>query len=112
MSSEKENILGFHQYMKSHKMPYIVSANMELLIEKIDKCANNLENFSTRKIEEHIPCGNSISTIWEFNNTENDGALYCGEDCMNKSCSSLREHAKNIIDFAKEKMLPLTKEGL
>ena len=27
-------------------------------------------------------------------------------------CTSLREQAKNIIDFEKKKMLPLTKEEL
>ena len=31
---------------------------------------------------------------------------------MKKSCTSLREHAKNISDFEKKKMLALTKEGL
>ena len=31
---------------------------------------------------------------------------------MKKFCESLREHAKNIIDFEKKKMLPLTKEEL
>ena len=31
---------------------------------------------------------------------------------MKKFCSSLREHAKNIIDFEKKKMLPLTKEEI
>ena len=29
---------------------------------------------------------------------------------MKKFCESLREHAKDIIDFEKKKMLPLTKE--
>ena len=31
---------------------------------------------------------------------------------MKKFCESLREHMKNIIDFEKKKMLPLTKEEL
>ena len=31
---------------------------------------------------------------------------------MKTFCSSLREHAKNIIDFERKKMLPLTKEEL
>ena len=31
---------------------------------------------------------------------------------MKKFCESLREHAKNIIDFEKKKMLALTKEEL
>ena len=51
-----------------------------------------------------------MSTI--FDNIENKHALYYGEDCMKKFCTSLREHAKNIIDFEKKNMLPLTKEEL
>ena len=31
---------------------------------------------------------------------------------MKKYCESLRQHVKNIIDFEKIKMLPLTKEEL
>ena len=31
---------------------------------------------------------------------------------MKTFCSSLREHAKNVIDFERKKMLPLTKEEL
>ena len=31
---------------------------------------------------------------------------------MKKFYESLREHVKNIIDFEKKKMLPLTKEEL
>ena len=57
MPSEKDNILEFNQYMKSDKMPYIIYADIESLIRKIDGCANNPENSSTTKIGEHIPCG-------------------------------------------------------
>ena len=50
-----------------------------------------------------------MSTIWAFDNIENKHTLYCGEDCMIKFGKSLREHDKNIINFEKKKMLPLTK---
>ena len=43
MPSKKNYILQFNQYMKSDKMPYIIYADLESLIEKIDRCANNLE---------------------------------------------------------------------
>ena len=64
MPSENDNILEFNQYMKSYKMPYIIYADIEHLIEKIDKWANNPENFLTTTISEHIPCGYSMSTVW------------------------------------------------
>ena len=92
--SEKDNILEFNHYMKSDKIPYIIYTDIESLIKKIDGCANNPENSSTRKIEEHIPCGYSISTIWAFDSIENKHTIYRREDC-----ESLRQHAKNIIDF-------------
>ena len=49
MPSEKDNILELNQYMESDKMPYIVYADIESLIKKIDRCVNNPENSSTTK---------------------------------------------------------------
>ena len=72
MPSEKDNILKFNQYMKSDKMPYIIYAELESLIKKVDGCANNPEKFSTTKLSEHIPCGYSMSIIWGFDNIENE----------------------------------------
>ena len=56
MPSEKDNILKFNQSMKSDKMPYIIYADLESLIKRIDACANNPEKSSTTKVSEHIPC--------------------------------------------------------
>ena len=47
-------------------MPYIIYADIESLIKKIDGCANDPENSSTIKIGEHILCESSMSTIWAF----------------------------------------------
>ena len=59
------------------------------------------------KIGEHILCEDSMSTIWAFDHIKNKDTLYRG-----KICSSLREHAKNTLDFEKKDMLQLTKEEL
>ena len=110
MPSEKDNILEFYQYMKSDKMPYSIYADIESLFKKVDGCAINPENVSTTKIGEHIPCRYSMSTMWAFDRIENKHTLYYIKDYMKNFCESLREHAKNIIDFEKKKkMLPLTK---
>ena len=53
-----------------------------------------------------------MSTIWAFHNIENKHSLYHGEDCMKKFFTSLVEHAKNLNDFEKKKMLMLTKGEL
>ena len=43
---------------------------------------------------------------------ENKHKLYCGKYYLKRFCESLREHAKNMIDFKKKKLLQLTKEEL
>ena len=43
---------------------------------------------------------------------ENKHTSYRGEDCMKNFCTSLREHATNVINFEKKKMLSLTKKML
>ena len=112
MQSEKNEILEFNQYMKSDKMPNIIYAEIRSLIKKIDGCTNNPENSSTTKIEGHIPCRYSISTIWAFDHIENKHTLHPGKkDCMKMFCQSLKEHAKNLIDFEKKNMLSLTKKN-
>ena len=50
MLSQKDNISYLNQYMNSDKLPYIIYANPESLIEKIDGCANNSEKSSVTKI--------------------------------------------------------------
>ena len=58
--------------MKSKKMPLIFYADLESLILKMSRCANNQEKSLTTKKGEHIICGYSLSTIWAFDGIENE----------------------------------------
>ena len=71
MSLQKDNTFQFSQYMKSDKMSYIIYAELESLIKKIDECENNLEKYSTTEIGEHVSCRCSMSIIRAFDNIEN-----------------------------------------
>ena len=44
-----------------------------------------------------------MSSILAFDDIENKHTLYRGKDCMKKFCSSLSEHATNILNFEKKK---------
>ena len=81
MSSEKDKILEFKEYMKSDKMTYT-----EYLILKIDGRANNPDKSWITKIGEHIPWGYSMSTIWGFDPIEDRHTLFRGKDGMKKFC--------------------------
>ena len=49
MPSEDTKILEFNQYQKSDKSPFIIYADLECIIEKIDACKNNPENSFSRR---------------------------------------------------------------
>ena len=55
MPSEETEILEVNQYQKSDKAPFVIYADPECLIEKIDGCKNNRENPATIEVSEYIP---------------------------------------------------------
>ena len=50
MPSEDAKILKFNQNQKSDKAPFILYADLDCIIEKVDECKNNPENLSTTKV--------------------------------------------------------------
>ena len=101
LQTQKDNILKHNQLMKSDKTPFIIYADLESFIKKIDNCKNNSEKSSTTKIGEHIPRGYSISTIWAFDDTESKYSLYLGED-MKKVISCIKKVCKKVLYFFKK----------
>ena len=71
MPSEDIKILEFDQYQKSDKTPFIIYADLESLIKKMDTSKNNSEKSSTTNAGEHIQSCFSMSTISSFKDIEN-----------------------------------------
>ena len=89
MTSEDTKTLEFNQYQKSDKAPFIIYADLQCIIKKIDGCKNNPENLSTTKVSKHIPSGISTSTISSFRSIENNHDVYRGKDCKKKNLKLL-----------------------
>ena len=49
MPNEDEKILKYNPGEKSLKVPFMISADLECLIKKINTCQNNPEKSSTEK---------------------------------------------------------------
>ena len=103
MSSEDTKILEFNQYQKSGKVPFIIYADLEYIIEKIKGCKSSTENSSTKKVSKHIPSDFSMSTISSFRSTENKHDVYRGKDCMKRFSEFFREHTMKTINSKEEK---------
>ena len=110
MPNEDNEILKYNYGEKSKKAPFIVYADLESLLEKINTCYDSPEKSSTTKINKHTPSEYSLFTYWSFDKTKNKISYYRNEDCMKKFCLDLREHGTKIISYEKKEMIPLTKK--
>ena len=110
MPNEDNKIIKYNQGEKSIKLPFIIYADLECLLEKISTCHNNPEEPSTTEINKHTSSGYSLFIHCSFDKTKNKLDYYRGDDCMKKFCKDLREHATKIINYEKKKMIPLTKK--
>ena len=110
MPEKYNKILKYNYGEKSVKVPFIIYADIESLLEKINTCHNNPEKSSTTKINKHTASDYSLFTHCSFDTTKNKLDYYSGKNCMKNFCLDLREHATKIINYEKIEMIPLKKD--
>ena len=110
MPTKDNNIIKYNHGEKSLKVPFIIYADLECLLEKMSTCINNPKESSTTKINKHTPSRYSIFTSCSFDESKNKLNYYRGKDCMKRFCKDLKEHATRIINHEKKRIIPLTKE--
>ena len=103
MPDEDNKILKYNHGEKSMRVPFIIYADLECLLEKMHSCQNNLEKSYTEKKNKHTPSGDSLFTNCSFDETKNKLDCYKGEDCMERFCKDLKEHAMKITNIEKKK---------
>ena len=67
----KNNIIKYNHGEKSMKLPFVIYADLECLLEKMSTCINNPNESSTTKINKHVPSGYSIFTHCSFDESKN-----------------------------------------
>ena len=104
MSSEGIKMLEVNQYQRSDQVTFIIYANLECTIGKIDECKNDPENLSTTKVKKNVLLD------FSFRSMENKHDVYRCKDCRKKFCEFLREHAMKIFNFKKKTLKLLRKK--
>ena len=107
---DENKILKYIQGEKLLKVPYIIYADLDCLLQKIDICKNNPEKSYTEKKAKHKPSGYSLVTCCSFDKFKNERKCYRGKDCMEIFCKDLKDQAMKIINHEKKKIIPLTDE--
>ena len=110
MPTKGNNIIKYNHGETSMKVPFVIYADLECLLEKISTCMNIPNESYTIKIIKHTPSGYSIFTSCSFDESKNKLNYYRGKYCMKTFCKDLRIHATKIINYEKKKIIPLTPE--
>ena len=106
--TKNNNIIKYNHGEKSMKLPFVIYADLECLLEKMSTCINDPNESSTAEINKHTPSGYSIFTHCSFDESKNKLNYYRKDDCVKKFSKDLREHVTKIINYEKKKMIPLT----
>ena len=82
MPTKNNNIIKYNHGEKSMKLPFVIYADLECLLEKMSTCINNPNESCTTKINKHTPSGYSIFTHCSFDESKNKLNYYRNDDCM------------------------------
>ena len=113
MPEEGENILAFQNYQKQMKAPYVIYADFEALVKKIQGCERDPEKkykSYTEKTEWHEACGYSYIVV------KSDGEVtakevYRGEGAVNSFLGSIMQEKEKIREsLAEPKPITMTHE--
>ena len=76
---------------KSLKVPFIIYADLECLLKKMQSCKKNPENSYTEKNVKRKPSGYAQFSICSFDDTKNKRCFHRGKDYIEKFCKDLKE---------------------
>ena len=110
MPKEGENKMSFTNYHKQMKAPYVVYADFECVLRKIQTCEPDNKRSFTIKTEKHEPCGFSYIVVRSDGQTIGP-FTYRGEDAVYVFLTYLLNHEREMReDMAHKRPLVMTNE--
>ena len=110
MPDAENNILKSKPGKKSLKHAFIIYADLECLLLKMNTCNNNPNMSYTTAKALHKPSGYSLLTSCSFDKSENKQTCYRGRDCMKIFCDDLNEHIIRVSNYEMKPRDLLTEE--
>ena len=100
---------GQHQF----RVPFIMYADFQSILEPIDGPSNNPNQSSSRGVNSHKPSGWCLHSKFGYGNVKKPTTQYRGPDCVEKFCEHITSEAERLdTSFPEVPMIPLTTEQL
>ena len=105
----KKPIVQYSDGEFQFKVPFIMYADFESILEPIHGLENNPRISSTRGINNNVPSGWCVCSEFAYGKVENPLKQYHGEDCIKKFCDHVIGEASHLYQsFPEKPMKPLT----
>ena len=105
----KKPIAEFCNEQCQFKVPFIMYADFESLLEPIQEPSKDSSGPWTTVTNNHIPSGWCVYSEFAYGVVQNPLTLYCGKDCVKKFCDHITGEAHRLYHaFPEGPMKPLT----
>ena len=109
----RKPIVEYSDDQYQFKVPFMMHADFESILEPIQGFSNNPNVSSTRGVNIHMPSGWCDYSTFAYGKVTNPLAQYRGLDCVSKFCKHIMSEANRLYDsFPERPMDPLTKSQI
>ena len=109
----RKPIVKYSDGQYQFKVPFMMYADFESILEPIQGASNNPNISSTRGVNIHTPSGWCIYSKFSYGDVTNPLTQYRGLDCVEKFCEHIISEAKRLYNsFPEKPMAPQTKSQL
>ena len=99
----KKPIVEYSDGQYQFKVPFMMYADFESILEPIQGASNNPNVSSTRGVNIHTPSGWCVYSKFAYGDVTNPLTQYRGSDCVEKFCEHIiSESQKTIRVFPRE----------
>ena len=84
LPTEEDKWLFYKDIRKQLKVPYVIYADFESLLQPVQGCETDPEKSSTTKTTKHLPCGFSYKVVGLTPETSKEPVIYRGIDAADK----------------------------
>lgn len=103
MPNEKNDKMRFSRFDKQLPVPFVVYADFECLLQRIDNCSPNPDHSYSQTLQKHDPCAFAYVVVDNNRKVVVSHELYRGEDCVEKFFDCMLKEYEEIRVKLKQK---------
>ena len=102
MPTKDNSILKFNNYHKQQPVPFVIYADFEALLQKVEKGQPDSDKSYTEEFQRHIDCGSAYKVVCCYDdNYSKDICIYRGENAVYKFLEQMLEEVNYCKDIVK-----------